>query len=115
MDPRTHEVADLILAIEAEMRRLDLWEEAVPPPEALASQMPFSYDTLEFTQWLQWMFIPRIKQLLEAGDELPCRSEIHPLAEHTFKGMSINAPGLLYLIKRFDDILCEEINTLEAP
>ncbi len=85
MNSETHQLADLLLAIEAEMRRIGLWESNPPPEEALSSIAPFSYDTLEFHQWLQWMFIPKTKEIVETGEDWPSRSDIFPIAEHVFQ------------------------------
>ncbi len=100
-----HTAADLLLAIEAEMRRVALWESLPPPPEALASSVPFCHDTLEFAQWLQWVFLPRMRVLVEAGGPLPARCGIAPLAEHTFAGLVLETAALLALIEDFDRLI----------
>lgn len=64
-------LAEALLNIEAAMRNLQLWQEQAPSPEALASTQPFAVDTLTFTQWLQFLFIPRLRQLAESGGPLP--------------------------------------------
>jgi uncharacterized protein YqcC (DUF446 family) len=33
------------------------WDEVPPSIEALSSVEPFSVDTLDFEQWLQWIFL----------------------------------------------------------
>jgi Uncharacterized protein conserved in bacteria len=42
-----------------------------PTPEALASTMPFCYDTMDVEAWLQFIFLGRMRELLEQGDPLP--------------------------------------------
>lgn len=69
-------------ALEAALRQAGLWQVAPPPAGALASTMPFMYDTLRVEQWLQWVFIPRLHALLDAGATLPGSCSVHPLAEH---------------------------------
>lgn len=44
-DPRLHALADVLLDLEAELRRLELWEDIAPSPEQLQSELPFCYDT----------------------------------------------------------------------
>ena len=88
MNPIYAEVADQLLRLEAEMRRLQLWESEVPSPEALASSEPFCLDTLTFPQWLQFVFLPRMSQLIEMEQPLPGRCGIAPLAEEMFKNSS---------------------------
>jgi len=87
------------------MRRLGLWTREPPRPEALASRQPFCYDTLAFEQWLQWVFIPRMKRILEQGLELPQDSDIRPLAEEVFSRYSADTSALLGLIRAFDELI----------
>lgn len=98
-------IADLLFAIEAEMRRIELWEATTPPPAALASALPFCYDTLAFHQWLQWILLTRLRELLAAGAPLPSGSNIHPLAEHSFAELEHNTDRLLQLIVELDRML----------
>ena len=49
-EDRTGEIAEVVLGIEAELRKAGLWESEPPPREAIASSQPFCYDTLELTQ-----------------------------------------------------------------
>ena len=52
MDQHTTDVIDALNALELGLRDLGLWSDVRPDPEALASTMPFCYDTLELEQWL---------------------------------------------------------------
>lgn len=97
--------ADLVLRIELELRRLDLWAAAPPSPQALRSEAPFCCDTLPLEQWLQWVFLPRMRALIEAGAALPARSGIHPYAEESGLGRDPRAGELLALIRRFDRLI----------
>jgi len=101
------QMADLVLAIEAELRHLDLWETTSPPEHALQSTVPFCFDTLEFTQWLQWVFLPKLRELLETGAELPSNSNIIALAEEVLKPLEQDTRKLFALIQRFDELCCE--------
>lgn len=105
VDNVTHQLADLILAIEAEMRRLQLWESQQPPVEALASLMPFCHDTLRFEQWLQWVFLPKMKQVLESEEDFPASSDITPLAEFRLQQLPQQTDHLLALIEQFDNFI----------
>ncbi len=103
MDQFNHQLADLLLEIEAEMRRLNLWEATPPPDAALQSLMPFCHDTLRLEQWLQWVFLPKMKQVVESEEECPSSSEIAPLAEYRFAQLARPTATLLALIERFDN------------
>lgn len=99
---RHHHIADLLLAIEQEMRRIGLWEDVAPSAAALASPLPFCHDTLEFHQWLQWVFLARMRTLLQSGAPLPTACDIHPLAEHSFLELPQDTARLLKLIGEID-------------
>jgi uncharacterized protein YqcC (DUF446 family) len=82
------------------------WEMQPPSAEALASPEPFCVDTLAFEQWLQWIFLPRMKQLLEAGAALPSVSGIQPMAEQVYGGgQAEKARGLIRLLGEFDRLI----------
>lgn len=102
MDSLEHQVADLILQLEREMRALGLWESSPPPPAALRSVQPFSVDTLSFPQWLQWVFVPRVAAMLERGEPLPRECGIAPLAEAVFEDLDVDTRRLLELITSID-------------
>lgn len=105
MDARVNALAEHLLLIERELRLLGWWQEQAPGAEALASQEPFCVDTLSFEQWLQWIFLPRMKQLLEAGAALPSVSGIQPMAEMVYREQSGAARRLLELLGEFDRLL----------
>jgi uncharacterized protein YqcC (DUF446 family) len=68
--------------LEVELRAASLWSAQPPSQEAMASTMPFMYDTLRIEEWLQWVFVPRLHALLDADASLPGNCSVHPLAEH---------------------------------
>jgi uncharacterized protein YqcC (DUF446 family) len=102
---REQRSADLLLQIEAEMRAIGLWQVVAPSDEALSSPLPFCHDTLSFPQWLQFIFLPRMKVLLEAGAALPDRCGIAPMAEESFRFVGLNTAGLLALLRLMDETL----------
>lgn len=97
------EIADVMLAIESELRRLELWSDERPSVEALSSPQPFCYDTLQFTQWVQWVFLPRMKQIIEQGGPLPAQSAIKPMVEEMMK--DVDAANFIGLFDRFDQLI----------
>lgn len=104
---RFNELADCLLEIEAELRSLGWWAAESPGPQALASNQPFCVDTLRFEQWLQWVFLPRMKQLLEQAGELPARSAIAEMAEVAYMEQPGKTVILCRHLKRFDLLLGE--------
>ncbi len=102
---RLSQAADLLLNLEAEMRRQGLWESEPPSEEAFASTLPFCCDTLSFPQWMQFVFLKRMKELIEAGAPLPTQSGIAPMAEEWFTGSDPELVHLIRLLREFDDLM----------
>ena len=104
-------IADVILEVEANLRINGKWDKKQPPASALASSQPFCIDTLKFEQWLQWIFLPRIKQILEEQQPLPKQSGIYQYAEDYLKKSEPGTNTLLTLIKQFDDLITIQAST----
>jgi uncharacterized protein YqcC (DUF446 family) len=101
-------VAELLIDIEAQLRQLGLWEREPPPPEALASDQPFSVDTLTLPQWLQFIFLPTLYRLLAQGQPLPGRCGIAPMAQEYFRGLALASATLEQTLLKMDRILSGE-------
>lgn len=104
MTSRLAAVADQLLLIERALRLAGLWGER-PASAALQSQQPFCVDTLRFEQWLQWVFLPRMKLIVEAGAPLPSASGIRPMAEEVYAGQALEVGALLEALDRFDRLI----------
>ena len=101
-------VAELLIDIESEMRILGLWAQVSPTPEALASSQPFCVDTLTLSQWMQYIFLPTLYQLLENHQELPSRCGVAPMAEEYFKGSEMATTALIDALHAIDVALSGE-------
>lgn len=99
------EVAEILIDIEAELRRLQLWQMQPPSPAALASEQPFCMDTLSLPQWLQFVFLPRMYALIGAGSALPTACGIRPMAEEHFRNSQLPVRPLLLALDRVDRLL----------
>lgn len=100
--PLLHQLQQL----EDEMRQQNLWSEIAPSAQAMSSTMPFMYDTLKLQEWLQWVFLPRLRAVVDARGQLPCQSHVHPLAEHEWsQPVAFEKRQLLTLLQRIDDTL----------
>lgn len=97
-------IADVLLEMEANLRSRGQWESEPPHDSDLSSPEPFCFDTLRFEQWLQWVFLPRMKHILERQQPLPASSGIYVYA-HECLPRTGAAAALLTLIKRFDDLI----------
>lgn len=106
MDARFHALAEQLLLIERELRVTGMWGAAPPSQQALASCEPFCVDTLSFEEWLQWIFLPRMKAILEHDQALPSVSGILVMAELTYRDRQPFARGLLEALGAFDRLIC---------
>ncbi|MAT94042.1 MAG: pseudouridine synthase [Halioglobus sp.] len=102
---RHTEVAEILIDIEAQLRQIGQWDRLPPSREALASSQPFCVDTLTLPQWLQFIFLPTLYQILEEGGELPGRCGIAPMAEEYFRGTELPHDDLLDALLRIDTLL----------
>jgi uncharacterized protein YqcC (DUF446 family) len=100
-----YEVAAVLIDIEAEMRQIGCWDAVSPPPEALRSEQPFAIDTLNFAQWLQFIFIPKMRFLIDQQQTLPGASGIAPMAEGYFSGMKLPVDRLMTALRAVDALL----------
>lgn len=101
----TQQVSDLLIQLEHELTALSLWQSSPVSEQALRSVQPFSCDTLRFEQWLQFVFIVKIKQMIDAGMPLPRNANITPMAEHSFAEVGNNASALIAVIRELDKAL----------
>lgn len=91
-------------ALQIALQQYHLWEAIPPAPEKLASTQPFAVDTLSATQWLQWIFIPRMLALLESNHPLPTQIAISPYLEESLKHEDY-LTALLIPIQRIEQFL----------
>ncbi|MEN0107616.1 MAG: YqcC family protein [Pseudomonas sp.] len=105
MDQRLPELANHLLLIERELRAQGWWSATPPSAEALASVEPFCVDSLAFEEWLQWIFLPRMKVIIESGQPLPSVSGIQPMAEMVYSANIGKAQQLLVLLGEFDALI----------
>ena len=82
------ELSDLLADVSAELKAMGLWQQQPPSAQALASTQPFAVDQLSFNQWLQFIFVPRIAQIIATQAPLPESCSIAPMAEEFFQGQA---------------------------
>ncbi|KAF1070105.1 MAG: putative protein YqcC [Pseudomonas citronellolis] len=107
MDQRLPAIADQLLLIERELRALELWSETAPDDQRLASQEPFCVDTLALEEWLQWIFLPRMKLIIEVGADLPQASGIRAIAEEAFATQGARVLPLYEALGAFDTLISQ--------
>lgn len=102
MSERWQRLAEALLMLEDELREQALWSALPPPAASLASREPFCVDTLDFAQWLQWLFIPRMTDLIEADGPAPTGCDIRSMGDEAFAYLGRRGHGLLSILARVD-------------
>jgi uncharacterized protein YqcC (DUF446 family) len=102
---QSDELAVLLIDVEARLRQLNLWKDQSPSTEALTSSQPFCIDTLNFTQWLQFVFLPTLYGLIETGQSLPTACAVTPMAEEYFRGLGLPGGALERTLLSIDRLL----------
>lgn len=105
IEQRVLDIADHLLLIERELQVQGWWSDASPSKQALASTVPFAVDTLSFEQWLQWIFLPRMRLIIERGQPLPNASGILVMAETVFVDRPEQSRELRRLLAAFDQLI----------
>lgn len=106
------QLGELLTVLEREMRAQERWEPDPPSPRALESTEPFAVDTLEFDQWLQWIFVPKLHHLLARQLPLPENCAVSPMAEETYGPDDPGGQRLITIIAEIDDLLTSHAGTL---
>lgn len=92
-----------LAAIEDELRRMGLWSLQPPSVEALASDTPFACDVMPLDMWLQWVFLPRMRETVRLGLRPPAACHIHTYAAHCFVKHGVAARPVVQAIQCFDE------------
>ena len=106
-------IADVLLEVEASLRIHGKWDESKPKANDLESTTPFCMDTLRFEQWLQWIFLPAMKESIEKIKPLPLQSAIFEYAEECLHKNDPSTEQLLKQLKRFDNLISMQTGTKE--
>ena len=107
MDARVLAVADQLLLIERELRAVGMWGSESPSTDRLSSVEPFCVDTLALEEWLQWIFLPRMKLIIESGADLPNASGIRAIAEMVYVDEGEHMHALFEALGEFDRLIGE--------
>jgi len=73
-------------AIEAEMRKVSVWSPKPLASEKMNFREPFGMDTMSFTEWLQFVFMPRARAAAQSG-QFPKGWGVATISAREFDGM----------------------------
>jgi uncharacterized protein YqcC (DUF446 family) len=85
--------------LEDAMRRENLWPGDAPagPIEVRGA---FGCENMAFAQWLAWVLIPRVKEIVASGGSFPAGSQVGAYAVRELDGA--DAPEVIALLSEFD-------------
>jgi uncharacterized protein YqcC (DUF446 family) len=86
--------------IEIELHTLHWWQSEPLKPEQYDFHSAFAMDTMTFSQWLQFIFIPRVRAAA-AENKFPSQSQVAAQAIREFDGIP-EASYLITLLSEFD-------------
>jgi len=79
-------IAAKALEIEEELRWLNRWQADSLPADKYENMGAFGSNTMAFEQWLQFVLIPRIQQIVKDRDKFPSGSMLATYAVRAFDG-----------------------------
>ena len=100
--------------LEQDLKKLDLWSPASPEAAAFESTAPFFHDRMDFSDWLQWVLIPRFRSLLDAGLPFPDNCAIAPMAEVQYAQKGPEYAALIHTLRELDNHVMEAARQRQA-
>lgn len=76
-----HEALVLLNELEVQLKHEGLWSGQAISDDAMRSQVPFAADTMAFEQWLQFIYLPRLRDIIHKHHALPVAMQVAPAAE----------------------------------
>ncbi|HVU12463.1 MAG TPA: YqcC family protein [Phototrophicaceae bacterium] len=102
--PNYEAVARQADAIEAEMKRIGFWQDTPLKPEQYDFRAAFAGDTMAFPQWLQFIFLPRVRDIIARRGQFPPSSQVAAYAIREFDTYSQDTSTLHQLLYDFDHL-----------
>ena len=90
--------------LEATLKASDLWRVEEPSAKAMASQQPFCVDSMSLPQWLRFVFIARLDDMIAAESPLPATCNVAPAADLYLKQEQARAGDRLLVVKAIEEV-----------
>ncbi|HET7375538.1 MAG TPA: YqcC family protein [Anaerolineae bacterium] len=87
--------------IETELKHIGFWQTEPLQAEQYNFSQAFAMDTMTFSQWLQFVFIPRVNDLIAEHGQFPKSSSVGAQAVREFDGI-VHSDHLITLLSEFD-------------
>lgn len=94
-DARYKELAD---AIEAELRRIQVWNESPAPFDRIAAGGAFGGGSVPFPEWVQVVLLARLREVAAGTIEAPARSQVGVYAVRELSGLPEYEPLIDLLV-----------------
>ncbi|WP_456379760.1 YqcC family protein [Thiolapillus sp.] len=106
MNSDYQELSRYLQRLEKELRLLGWWSDTAPAADAFASTAPFCHDRMAFDQWLQWVFLPKLQEIIHTNTPLPRDCAIAPMAEVAWRQESPDTVAtLIQLLTAIDSCI----------
>ncbi len=108
---KLEQMQELLAALELALLENGWWGSDAPDDAALASTEPFCVDALTFSEWLQWVYIPKMRDYIASQGALPERSGLLAIAEEAWRGSAEDTRGLLLVMRALDGLVNNDAAT----
>jgi uncharacterized protein YqcC (DUF446 family) len=103
-EERRARLGELAGEIEAEMRRLGVWNAAPPSEERVLEGGAFGMGTVAFEQWIQVVLLARLRQVAAGEIPIPASSSIGTQAAREWDTAGYDTARLQKLIHEVDTV-----------
>lgn len=104
-DARLRRLGELADEIERELKRLQWWQADPPSEETVLAGGAFGMGTVAFPEWLQVVFVARLRQAASGEFPLPSSSSVSTMATREFDGYTEDVERLMELLYEVDRIV----------
>jgi uncharacterized protein YqcC (DUF446 family) len=87
--------------IEEELQKMGAWQSAPPDDAAFESETAFFADTMTLYQWLQFVLLPRVREIVAERGDFPQSSSVGTYAVRELDGCT-EAADLVTTLCDFD-------------
>ena len=100
-----NKISAILDEIEQELQVLEHWggEKNRPHEKAFLSTAPFCIDTMDFHQWLEYVLVAKMRQLIKEGKPLPKKMLLHPVAQEYWRGNWAKYRRLIGVLRKLDE------------
>lgn len=100
-------VGSKAMEIEAELKRLNRWSSEQLPHDRFENMGAFGSNTMAFEQWIQFVLIPRIQEIISEGERFPESSNLATYAVRAFDG-DTDVAHLSDLLYDLDNLISQQ-------